>query len=243
MPQKTIIRPAHGQTQRVQPQKVPPKSNMARTNVKVMQVPMQRQPQVKQEIRVGHRNQMNLNQKTRIYIPSTERGYQVVSNGTHTNPTTVYQTQSGKVTSPGRYDTPDRGSVNTEMQKIVPKDERLSPDSSEVISAWEQSIKDPSPGSITFNNGRVQIHRAPVSTQEMEVKSPQGTVHSPQNPAKSPQVVIKTSPKHQVKAPQVTLVSNNGTGVTKIMKSPQNGNRMGSRIEVARIPVIKQVNI
>lgn len=51
-----------------------------------------------------------------------------------------------------------------EVEQGACKDERLSPNSTDVINAWEQSIKQPSPGQITFNNGRVQIHRAQVKS-------------------------------------------------------------------------------
>ena len=47
------------------------------------------------------------------------------------------------------------------------KDERLSPTST-VINEWEQSINKPSAvvgSSITFNNGRVQIHKGPVQVK------------------------------------------------------------------------------
>ena len=331
MPQKTVIRPIRNQTQRIPPHKVQskPNPNMARSTVKVTQLPMQRQIPVKQEIRVGHnsvrpnsedRNQINMNQKTRIYLPN-DRGYQKVTTLTppHTSPPQpMYISQQGKVTSAVSYQPSDQESAsNGEQQNITPKDERLSPNSTDVITAWEQSIKDPSPGSITFSNGRVQIHRnqVQVKSPQMQVKSPQVMVKSPQTQVKSPQMLqvkspqmhqvkspqmhqvkspqmhqvkspqihqvkspqihqvkspqihqvkspqmhqvkspqmhqtkspsipqVKTTPMPQMKSVQMPLKSPPVAAITKVIKSPQNGRFNGNRVEVAKIPMIKQVN-
>ena len=271
MPHKTVIRPARSQNQRVHPQKVLTKGNpnIARSAVKVTQV--QRQVPVKQEIRVGHnsvrpanehgmpnRGQINLNQKTRIYIPNTDRGYQTIPSTALTpphnsSPQTMYMTSQGKVTSPVSYQSSEQDpTISTDQHNIVPKDERLSPNSTEVINAWEQSIKDPSPGSITFSNGKVQIHRTQVQVKspQMQVKSPHIVIKSPQTQVKSPQILVKSPQMHQVKSPpmpqvksvQMPLKSQPIATTNKTNKSSQNGRFNGNRIEVAKIPVVKQVS-
>ena len=271
MPQKTVIRPARSQAQRIPPQKVISKTgpNMTRSAVKITPVQMQRQPTVNQDIRMGqnplrpgndhgmtNRNDMHLNPKTRIYIQNGDRGYQTASSLTSHNspPQPMYMSSQGKVTSPMGYQTTEVDSLPAgEQQNLTPKDERLSPNSTEVINAWEQSIKEPSPGSITFSNGRVQIHRTqvPVKSPQMQVKSPQIVMKSPSTQVKSPQMHAKSPQMHQVKSvpvphvkpvqmsqksPQVTVVS-------KTSKSPQHSRVNGNRADIAKIPVIKQVKI
>lgn len=230
---------------------------------------MQRQPPMNQDIRMSqnplrpgnelgmtNRNDINLNQKTRIYISNGDRGYQTATNLTPHNspPQPMYMSSQGKVTSPMGYQTTEVDTVSAgEQQNLTSKDERLSPNSTEVINAWEQSIKDPSPGSITFSNGRVQIHRTQVQVKspQMQVKPPQIVMKSPSTQVKSPQMHVRSPQMHQVKSVPVPHVkpvqmpqkSPQVTVVTKTSKSPQHSRVNGSRTEVAKIPVIKQVNI
>ena len=135
---------------------------------------------------------------THISNAASHRVLYVSSRGRSDKPVTSHKSSVPPVPS----SVTNQSHNNNAEHTTTLKDERLSPTST-VINEWEQSINDPPSvvgNSITFHNGRVQIHKGPVQVKSA-VLNPTTTALQ-QVPKGKPTEVPKQVATHN-KAPDV----------------------------------------